>query len=61
MTAREIQIIKLVAKGKTNKVIAEELQISSHTVVTHRKNINKKLNATNPVIMLEMARARRII
>jgi len=61
MTAREIQIIKLVAKGKTNKVIAEELQISRHTVITHRKNINKKLNATNPVIMLEMARERKII
>lgn len=61
MTTREIEIIKLVASGKTNMIIAQELKISKHTVVTHRKNINKKLNATNPVIMLEMARQRQII
>ncbi len=61
MTTREIEIIKLVAVGKTNTIIAEELHISIHTVITHRKNINKKLNASNPVIMLEMARQRQII
>jgi len=61
MTVREIEIIKLVATGKTNTVIAQELNISKHTVVTHRKNINRKLNASNPVIMLDMARQRRII
>ncbi len=61
MTTREIEIIKLVAVGKTNSIIANELHISKHTVITHRKNINKKLNASNPVIMLEMARQRQII
>jgi DNA-binding CsgD family transcriptional regulator len=61
MTSREIEIIKLVAAGKTNMVIAQDLNISKHTVITHRKNINKKLNASNPVIMLEMARQRKII
>lgn len=61
MTPREIEIIKLVATGKTNAVIAETLNISLHTIITHRKNINRKLNASNTVIMLEMARQKNII
>jgi DNA-binding CsgD family transcriptional regulator len=40
---REKVILALVAKGKTNKEIADELNISIHTVVTHRKNITHKL------------------
>lgn len=40
---REKVILALVAKGKTNKEIAEELNLSIHTVVTHRKNITHKL------------------
>lgn len=43
LTRREINIVKLIASGYTNKEIAEELFISTHTVVTHRKNITKKL------------------
>ena len=61
MTVREIEIIKLVAQGKTNLIIAEQLMISKHTVITHRKNINKKLSATNPVIMLEKARQQNLL
>lgn len=61
MTTREIQIIKLVATGKTNTSIAQELNLSKHTIITHRKNINKKLNATNPILMLELARQQQII
>ncbi len=61
MTPREIEIIKHVATGKTNSLIAQSLAISVHTVVTHRKNINKKLQANNTVIMLEMARQQNLI
>ena len=43
MTDREIDVIRLVALGKTNKEIAEELCISIHTVISHRKNITEKL------------------
>ena len=32
-----------VARGLTNKEIAEDLFISTHTVITHRKNIVRKL------------------
>lgn len=43
LTEREIDVIKQVALGKTNKEIAEELFISFHTVISHRKNITDKL------------------
>ena len=43
LSNREITILKLVAKGLTNKEIADELFLSTHTVITHRKNITNKL------------------
>lgn len=47
LTEREVDIIKLIARGNTNKEVAEELNISAHTVNTHRKNIMAKLNINN--------------
>jgi DNA-binding CsgD family transcriptional regulator len=43
ISVREKEIISHVALGKSNKQIADELFISIHTVVTHRKNIVRKL------------------
>lgn len=43
LSAREKDILVAVAGGATNKEIAERLNISVHTVVTHRKNISRKL------------------
>ncbi len=43
LSTREKEILKEIALGNTNKEIAENLFISSHTVITHRKNITKKL------------------
>jgi DNA-binding CsgD family transcriptional regulator len=42
LSPRENAIVALVAKGHTNKEIADMLNISVHTVITHRKNISKK-------------------
>ena len=39
---REKEIVRLIAKGKSNKEIADELFLSVHTVATHRKNIIAK-------------------
>ncbi len=43
LSDREIEVVQLVALGKTNREISEELHISTHTVITHRKNITTKL------------------
>jgi len=43
LSPREKSILKLVALGLTNKEIAEKTYISTHTVISHRKNITRKL------------------
>lgn len=43
LSAREKEIIVCVVKGLTNKQIADVLCISTHTVITHRRNIAAKL------------------
>lgn len=43
LSAREIEVLVLVSKGLINKEIAEKLNISLTTVITHRKNITEKL------------------
>lgn len=42
LTDREIDVLKLLADGKSNKEIADSLNISINTVITHRKNISHK-------------------
>lgn len=42
LSDREKEVLVCMAKGKKNSEIAEELSISVHTVITHRKNIVKK-------------------
>jgi DNA-binding CsgD family transcriptional regulator len=43
ISEREKEVLQLVARGKTNKEISDALFISTHTVITHRKNITSKL------------------
>lgn len=43
LSQREKEIVICVVKGMTNKEIAEKLYLSIHTVITHRRNISKKL------------------
>lgn len=47
LSEREIEIIKLISDGSTNKEIADQLFLSTHTVNTHRKNIMNKLGIKN--------------
>jgi DNA-binding NarL/FixJ family response regulator len=47
ITVRELEIIRLVAEGMSNKEIADKLFLSTHTVTTHRKNIMNKLQVNN--------------
>lgn len=43
LTPREVEIVRLIASGLVAKQIAAELELSTHTVYTHRKNIMRKL------------------
>ncbi|MDR2449298.1 MAG: LuxR C-terminal-related transcriptional regulator [Prevotellaceae bacterium] len=43
LSGREKEVIVCVIKGMTNKQIADELRLSTHTVITHRRNISAKL------------------
>jgi len=45
LSAREIEVLKLVAKGSSNKLIAADLHISEETVKVHMKHIMEKLGA----------------
>jgi len=47
VTEREIDIIRGIAEGLSNKLIADKLNLSTHTVNTHRKNIMAKLGVNN--------------
>ena len=43
LSVRETEILTIVARGFSNRQIADQLFISIHTVITHRKNITSKL------------------
>ena len=43
LSPREIEIVRLVVEGKIAKEIASQLNLSTHTIYTHRKNIMNKL------------------
>jgi DNA-binding NarL/FixJ family response regulator len=55
LTEREIEVLKLIAQGFTNKEIAEKLFISVRTVDTHRTNIHQKLNINNTAGLVNYA------
>ncbi len=61
LTAREIEILRLVAKEFNSRQIAEILFISERTVETHRKNILKKSGAQNLVGLIKYAFANNLI
>jgi len=60
-TNREIEIIIEIEKRLTNKLIAENLKISEHTVATHRKHILKKANCHNSDKLIRFCRGKGII
>jgi two-component system NarL family response regulator len=60
-TNRELEILTLLAKGKSNKLIARELNISEGTVKTHVKSILEKLDATSRTEAVAVAARRGLI
>ena len=55
LSAREIQVLKLVCKEKTNNEIGKILKISPNTVDFHRKNIYQKTKTTSIVGLVKYA------
>ena len=52
LTSREFEVLHLVAFEKTTKEIAQELFISVHTALSHRKNLMEKLEVKNTAGMV---------
>lgn len=55
ISRREIEILRMIAEGMTNKEIAENLSISPLTVDSHRKNLIIKLGAKNTASLIKIA------
>jgi len=61
ISGREIDIIREIAQGYTTKEIADKLFLSTHTVVTHRKNIMRKLGINNTASLVIYAIQENIV
>lgn len=61
LTAREIQIIKLIEREYSNKDIADELFLSERTVETHRKNIFRKTRTSGVIGLIKYAYEHKLI
>ena len=61
LTAREIEIVRMVAKGLRNKEIAEKSGISEGTVKVHLHNIYEKLNVDGRMALLHFAQSKGLV
>lgn len=56
LTRREREVARLAAEGRRNAEIAQDLQISTHTVATHLKNIYSKLHVRSRLELAQVIR-----
>lgn len=61
LTAREVEIIRYIADGLTNREIAEKLFLSLVTVDTHRKNMLAKLHLKNTASLVKYASDHKLL
>ena len=61
LTARELEVLKLIAEGLTNGEIADKLFTSKRTIETHRQNIITKTQAKNTAALIKLAVGRGLI
>ena len=61
LSQREKEILTCVVKGQTNKEIAQTLFLSTHTVITHRRNIVRKLEIPSPAGLTIYAIANKLV
>lgn len=61
ITGRELEILKLIAKGLKSKEIGDKLFISYYTVDTHRKNLMKKLGVNSSTELVKFAYEKNLV
>jgi len=61
LTAREVEVLRLLARGNSNKEIATALFISVRTVETHRRTIHRKLKLNSVAELVRYAIRLRLI
>jgi DNA-binding CsgD family transcriptional regulator len=61
LTRRELQVLRLVATGRTNRAIADELQLSEKTVARHVSNIFNKLDVSSRAAATAYAFEHRLV
>ncbi len=61
LTPREIEVLKLIVQGCTNRQIGEELNISVRTAESHRANLSEKLGLHSRVELVRYAREHGLI
>jgi DNA-binding CsgD family transcriptional regulator len=61
LTKREIEVLQLITKGYSNKEIADQLFVSTHTIISHRKNISEKTGIKSASGMTMYAILKKII
>ncbi len=61
ISKREREILRMICEEKTSVEIAQDLFISEHTVLTHRKNLLKKVGAKNTVGLVKYAVAHKLV
>lgn len=61
LTLREVDILRLIVKGHTNRQIADALNISVRTVETHRANLMEKLNLHSRVELVRYASEHKLV
>ncbi|MCK5113917.1 MAG: response regulator transcription factor [Phycisphaerae bacterium] len=61
LSTRERQVLQLIAEGKTNRIVAEVLGLSTKTVDTHRTRLMRKLNIHDQTSLVKFAIRKGII
>jgi two-component system response regulator NreC len=61
LTARELEVLRLIALGHTNAEIAERLYLSTRTVETHRAHIQQKIRRTSRAELVHYALEQRLV
>jgi two-component system, NarL family, response regulator NreC len=61
LTPREVDVLRLIVEGYTNKQVAEQLSISTRTVEGHRANLSEKLGLHSRVELVRYAREHGLI